>query len=57
MLFQSHSRIIGNHLGDRITQGIRHIQYAPYVPDDTFRCQRTKGNDLDYRSFPYFRTT
>ena len=40
-------QLIGNHLGDHITAGIRQIHHSSDIPDDTARSHRSKGNDLD----------
>ena len=42
------AQLHGDHLRDRIAQGIRQIHDAADIPDHAPGCQRTEGNDLGH---------
>ena len=48
------SKLLGNHLGNRIHIGIRQIHDSSYITDDTSCRKRSKCNDLSHAVFSVF---
>ena len=53
-LIDGNSKLIRNHLGHTITDGIRQIQDAPHITDHPPRCHCTKCNNLHHALFAIF---
>ena len=43
---QRHTKLIGDHLRDRVTAGIGKVQDPSHIPNHPLRLQRSEGNDL-----------
>ena len=53
-LVECHSQISRNHLRNRITFCIRHVQNTAYVTDHALSGQRTEGHNLNHPVFSVF---